>query len=123
MSSPTSAMQVLRRLELHPPLAASLEFDKIQRFLDLVKRLWPEIVQPQCPRPLSLPPHIIGLLSSVLKLEPSIVQLCWLAFGDLGEYYHEEEHPSIDDEFRLHGMDHKLGQSVYLMTYVYLNYN
>lgn len=109
MSPQTPALEVLRRLQTYPSLANNLQFSQVQRFLDLVKRLWPEIVPPQCSRPVILPDAITGFLSSVLSLDVTLVHLSWHAFGDLGESFYCDVPPSIDDDFRLHGQEYKLG--------------
>jgi hypothetical protein len=109
MSQPT-ASEVLRRLQGHPSLA-NLEFKKVIRFLDLVQRLWLEIVPPQSSRPAALPSTIVQFLSAVLNLKEELVKLCWIAFGDLGDTYFCDTLGSVDDDFRVHGHKHNLGPS------------
>lgn len=119
----TTALEVLRRLQTHPSLG-DLQYNQVQRFLELVRCLWPEIVPPQCSRPVILPVAISEFLASVLSLDGSLVQLCWHAFGDLGEsFYCNLDQPSIDDSFRIHGQEYQLGWSIYLDLTTQLSYS
>ncbi|KAJ7126519.1 hypothetical protein C8R43DRAFT_1134848 [Mycena crocata] len=108
MSQP-SALEILRRLELHRSLAENLQYKQIQRFLELIQRLWPEIVPPQSLAPVILPQPIVQFLASVLNLEIGLVHLLWHAFGDLGQSFFCDDQPSINDSFRVHGHEHELG--------------
>ncbi|KAJ7105049.1 hypothetical protein C8R43DRAFT_906802 [Mycena crocata] len=108
-----SAVEILRRLEQHESLANNLQFRQVQSFLELVQRLWLEIVPPQSSRPLLLPAQIIEFLAAVLRLDLSLIHLLWHAFGDLGESFFCAEHPSVDDSFRVHGHEHKLGKLLF----------
>jgi hypothetical protein len=101
-------VEVLQRLNSHPSLQI-LEFQQVHRFLDLVKRLWAEIVPLQCSRPPIIPSGIAEFLAAVLDLDSTVVQLCWIAFGDLAESFSGQESVSVDDDFRVHGKEYKLG--------------
>ncbi|KAJ6452367.1 hypothetical protein DFH09DRAFT_1509552 [Mycena vulgaris] len=104
------AVQILQRLLQHQELAATLQFTQVQRFLDFTKRLWPEILSKDGSIPIKLPPHISAFLSSVLGLQPSIVELSWVAFSDIAATFQQDPaSQSMDDGFRLHGHEAKLG--------------
>jgi hypothetical protein len=107
-------VQILERLLQHSSLRNNLQFFHIQRFFELARRLWLEIVPPGKARPLVLPSDIINFLSSVLELEPPTVQLTWTAFGDLAEAaYISGEPVSLEDNFKSHGHPYKLGKVSY----------
>ncbi|KAJ6498215.1 hypothetical protein DFH09DRAFT_1336765 [Mycena vulgaris] len=109
MSSTTLAIQVLERLLSHDSLKQHLQFVHIQRFLELTSRIWPEIVPPGQPQPLSLPPKVAGFLASVLNLDTSVIQLTWHAFSDLAEENHiDPSHTSLDDTFRIHARPYQI---------------
>ncbi|KAJ7178701.1 hypothetical protein C8R43DRAFT_942315 [Mycena crocata] len=109
------AVQVLERLLSHPSLRDNLQFFHIQRFLELVCRLWQEIVPPEKARPLELPQDIERFLAAVLDLQGNIIQLTWHAFSDLAEsMYLGPKPPSIDDNFKEHGHDYSMGAETIL---------
>ncbi|KAJ7273897.1 hypothetical protein C8J57DRAFT_1224805 [Mycena rebaudengoi] len=88
----------------------AVQFGQLQRFIEITRRIWLEIVPPGTSRPISLPVHVAGFLSSVLKLPSEIVQLSWHAFADLAEaLFLDPGQPSLDDNFRLHAHDYKIG--------------
>ncbi|KAJ7886648.1 hypothetical protein B0H13DRAFT_1889165 [Mycena leptocephala] len=110
MASPTTAAQILERLLSHDSLKNNLQFVHIQRFFELVRRIWLEITPPQQSRPLMLPSHIADFLASVLNLDTALIQLTWNAFADLIEMsYHDSSQPSVDDVFRIHALPYKIG--------------
>ena len=64
--SQISGVKILRRLETYPSLAENLKYTQVEQFLQLVRRLWPEIVPSQSSQPIILPTHIIVFLAAVL---------------------------------------------------------
>jgi hypothetical protein len=111
--SKTTAVSLLQRLLQHPSLQKNLQFFHIQRFFELTTRLWLEIVPPNKARPAVLPSPIAAFLASVLDLEPEIIQLIWTAFSDLAQAaYLDSNSASVDDNFKQHGHEHKLGNGV-----------
>ena len=110
---PMLASDILWRLEANPPLASVLEFSHVQRFLDVTVRIWPDIVG-RGGVPVALPRAPTAFLSAMLQLPPDIITLAWAAFGDAAAELHasQTEAPaaSINDEFRLHGWDHGIGE-------------
>ncbi|KAJ6560405.1 hypothetical protein B0H19DRAFT_1290213 [Mycena capillaripes] len=58
MSSTVTAVQILERLLAHESLKDNLQFVHIQRFFELGRRIWLEIVPPDKSRPLLLPSNI-----------------------------------------------------------------
>ncbi|KAJ7227497.1 hypothetical protein GGX14DRAFT_347217 [Mycena pura] len=117
-----SGVEILRRLETYPSLAKNLKYTQVEQFLQLVRRLWPEIVPPQCSQPIILSTHIIEFLAAVLQIDAALVHLSWHAFGDLGQSFFCEPVQSIDDTFRIHGHDHQLGKSFLLQHPKFLTY-
>lgn len=110
MTSQVTAAQILERLLSHESLRDNLQFSHIQRFFELVQRIWLEIVPPEKERPFWLPPHITNFLASVLNLGTEYIQLMWNAFGDLLEAsYHDSFQPSLDDVFRIYARSHAIG--------------
>ncbi|KAJ7266509.1 hypothetical protein C8J57DRAFT_1617471 [Mycena rebaudengoi] len=104
------AVPILEHLLAHPRLAETLQFTQVQRFLEFTKRIWAEIVAKDQIVPTILPPHIRDFLVSVLILEPSLVELCWLAFSDLATTFQQDLSPaSLDDGFRMHANEHCIG--------------
>lgn len=112
------AVLVLERLLAHPSLKANLQFVQLQKFIQLTQRLWLEIVPPgSSSRPVMLPAHITGFLGSVLDLASELVQLCWHAFADLAEAaFLNPDQCSLDDSFRLHAQEYKLGMKTLLFA-------
>jgi len=113
------AVLVLERLLVpsHPSLKANLQFAQLQKFIELTQRLWLEIVPPGSSRPVLLPAHITGFLGSVLDLASELVQLCWHAFADLAEMaFLNPNRGSLDDSFRLHAQEYKLGMKTLLFA-------
>ncbi|KAK7052369.1 hypothetical protein R3P38DRAFT_2762751 [Favolaschia claudopus] len=105
------ASTVLNRLAQHPQLQATLQFDQINRFLRFTGKLWPEIIADKGIPPEQLPSHITGFLSAVLSVDPTIILLSWLAFGDLVQPIHLNDSAALsdDDLFRQHGAQYKIG--------------
>ncbi|KAJ6456578.1 hypothetical protein DFH09DRAFT_1297458, partial [Mycena vulgaris] len=100
------AADILTRLLAHPPLAKTLQFQQIQRFLEFTRHIWPEIVGKSGVCPVSLPPHPAAFLSSMLELPLHIISLSWLAFSDFAAIFQQDPvAPSLEDGFRLHADD------------------
>ncbi|KAJ7792419.1 hypothetical protein B0H14DRAFT_3160262 [Mycena olivaceomarginata] len=110
MSSTELAVQILTRLLSHNSLKDHLQFGQIQRFLELARQLWLEIVPPSTARPIVLPKNIASFMSSVLELKPEIIQLTWHAYSDLAQaLFNAPSEPSLDDNFKQHGHAQQLG--------------
>ncbi|KAJ7353474.1 hypothetical protein DFH08DRAFT_805022 [Mycena albidolilacea] len=104
MSSTELAVQILTCLLSHNSLKGHLQFGQIQRFLELARQLWLEIVPPSRARPIVLPKNIASFMSSVLELKPEIIQLTWHAYSDLAQaLFNAPSEPSLDDNFKQHG--------------------
>ncbi|KAJ6595275.1 hypothetical protein B0H10DRAFT_1960552 [Mycena sp. CBHHK59/15] len=107
---PVLAVDILARLVAHSSLGKTLQFTQVQRFLEFTRRMWPEIVGKTGGMPVVLPPHPAAFLLSVLSLPPDIIALSWLVFSDIAATFHQDPiPPSLDDGFRLHGDDHRIG--------------
>jgi hypothetical protein len=106
------AVRVLQRLLGHESLSNNLQFVQLQHFFELTQRLWPEIVSPGQPLPISLPTLVSDFLAAALKLDSSRIQLMWCAFSDLAETVHKTTPPvPLDDTFRTHSCTFSTGQS------------
>ncbi|KAJ7143234.1 hypothetical protein C8R46DRAFT_1233011 [Mycena filopes] len=111
--SNTTAIALLQQLLQHPSLQTNLQFYHIQRFFELTTRLWLEIVPPNKARPAILPLPIAAFLSSVLDLDPALIQLTWTTFSDLAqEAILNSNSLLMDDNFKQHGHEYKLGMTV-----------
>lgn len=70
MSMTFLAVQILQRLLAHDFLSSTLRFTHVQRFLELTRRMWPEIVGQKQIVPDVLPVAPAGFLSAALVLPP-----------------------------------------------------
>jgi hypothetical protein len=105
------AREVLECLAANPLLYESLTWQQIHRFLNLSRKIWPEIIGTSNLPPNNLPLHASRFLASVLGLDEATVQLCWTTFRELILRF-EEAGAAIneDDSFRIHGHENMIGR-------------
>jgi hypothetical protein len=106
---------VLACLSRHPALLEHLTWQQINRFLNFARKIWPEIIGSSKSLPLNLPQHAAGFLSSVLGLELSLIELCWIAFRELVSKIEETQDSVVEDDlFRIHGRQHQIGELAFV---------
>jgi hypothetical protein len=103
--------EVLECLAENPSLYESLTWQQIHRFLNLSRKIWPEIIGASNLPPNSLPRHASGFLGSVLSLDTATIQLCWTTFREL-ILRSEEAGTTVNDDdlFRIHGRENTIGR-------------
>lgn len=123
MSAIKTLQTLLDRLQAHSSLAPELTFRHVQQFLLIGRRLLPEIqaldiLQGGQSKLQGLPQSCAQFLSSVLSLSLDQTYQCWKVFGDVitsdPNGIFEESIESVDDLFRVHGVNNSIGEQRFL---------